>query len=77
MRVRVCIYVLVCVQVKWSILIWGFKSAGGGEERRKQRSRWIERRIRGRRETWVRVGSEVERGQVEFECVRVYGGRAA
>lgn len=26
-------------------------------------------RIRGRRETWVRVGSEVEGGQVEFEQV--------
>lgn len=33
-------------------------------------------RIRGRRETWVRVGSEVEGGQVEFEqvCVWAAGG---
>lgn len=72
----VCVYLLamcVCVQVKWSILMWGFKSAGGVEDRRKRRSRWMEGRIIGERQTWVRVGSEVEGGQVEFECVCVWG----
>lgn len=48
--------VCACVQVKWSILMWGFKSAGGVEERRKQKSQWMEERIKGGRER-VRVGS--------------------
>lgn len=67
-----CVYLLaayVCVQVKWPILMWGFKSAGGAEDRRKHRSRWMDGRIRGGRGTWV--GSEVEGGQVEFERVCV------
>lgn len=34
----------------------------------------MEGRIIGGRETWVRVGSEVEKGQVEFESVCVFGG---
>lgn len=54
MFVCLCVYLLaacVHVQVKWSILMWGFKSAGGAEDRRKQRSRWMDGRIRGGRET--------------------------
>lgn len=57
--VCVCVFsgnVCVCVQVKWSNLMWGFKSAGGVEERRKQKSQWMEERIKGGRER-VRVGS--------------------
>ena len=67
----VCLCLLVaCVQVKWSILMWGFKSAGGAEDRRKRRSRWIGGKDYRREGVYrVRVGSEVEGGQVEFECV--------
>lgn len=72
-RARVCLCSLAaCVQVKWSILMRGFKSAGGAEDRRKRRSRWIGRKDYRREGDYrVRVGSEVEGGQVEFQCVCV------
>ena len=76
-RACVCLRSLaVCVQVKWSILMWGFKSAGGAEDRRKRRSRWIGGKDYRREGDYrVRVGSEVEGGQVEFErvCLGVRG----
>lgn len=74
-RARVCLCSLAaCVQVKWSILMRGFKSAGGAEDRRKRRSRWIGRKDYRREGDYrVRVGSEVEGGQVEFQCVCVFG----
>lgn len=62
--------------MKWSILMWGFKSAGGAEDRRKRRSRWIGGKDYRREGDYrVRVGSEVEGGQVEFErvCLGVRG----